>query len=195
MKIEIKSGDVFWKWTVTKVFGSKALCKCECGTERILIVKFLISGLTKQCRDCWSKRGGGLRKKHLREYNSWHYMKDRCLREKSSCYHRYGGRGIKIHEPWINSFEQFLKDMGPAPEYDDDVPSLERIDNDGNYEPSNCKWVGMFKDQPKNRRSNKLTKEQVSIIRKSSVDTALLASKFKVSKAHIRKIRSGKHWN
>lgn len=77
-------------------------------------------------------------------------MRQRCSNPKATGYCNYGGRGIKVCERWM-SFKNFITDMGEPPE----GMSLERIDNDGNYEPNNCKW-GTRPDQARNRRSNKL---------------------------------------
>jgi len=74
-------------------------------------------------------------------------MKTRCLNKNTPAYENYGGRGIKVCDRWLNSFENFLADMGNRP----DGLMLERMNNDGNYEPSNCKW-GTRLEQNNNTR-------------------------------------------
>jgi hypothetical protein len=84
------------------------------------------------------------------EYNTWHLMKKRCYNKNHPFYHAYGGRGISVCDRWINSFKNFFEDMGARPNA---TYSLDRIDNDGNYEPSNCKWSTRA-EQINNTRSN-----------------------------------------
>jgi len=85
------------------------------------------------------------------EYKSWSMMKVRCTNKRNAAYPRYGGRGIKICKRWF-SFENFFADMGRRPSA---KHSLDRIDNNGDYTPNNCRWATAF-EQGKNKRNNKI---------------------------------------
>lgn len=129
-------------------------CICECGNEKIVRGAHLKSGYTKSC-GCLMKN---INIKHglynTPENKCWRGIKERCFNSKNPAFKNYGGRGITMCEKWVNSFEEFLKDMGkrPSSKY-----SIDRINNNGNYEPSNCKWSTVL-EQNNNKRNNKAKK-------------------------------------
>lgn len=135
------------------------LTQCDCGEYYLVPTMSFVSGLTKSC-GCFhresSKQRASIRKLALKHgytntsiYTSWEGMKQRCLNPKNQRYEYYGGRGITICDRWSgkHGFENFLEDMGPKPE----GLSIDRKDNDGNYEPGNCKWSTQ-KEQVNNSR-------------------------------------------
>lgn len=126
----------------------RVVALCECGVKRELYYDSIRWHKTKSC-GCLSKVIGQTHGMHKSsEYGSWDAMKGRCTNKNKSDYSYYGGRGITVCEKWMNSFEAFYEDMGPKPSK---KHSIDRIDNDRNYEPGNCKW-STPEEQARNRR-------------------------------------------
>jgi len=134
------------------------LCRCDCGGEKVVSSNSLNQGRVRSCRCLWDEvrrvngrktpgpiaHGGTL--SHPREYHTWKGMRQRCMNERNRDFALYGGRGIKVAKRW-DSFEAFLADMGPRPP----GMSIDRINNDKGYSPSNCKW-STDHQQANNRR-------------------------------------------
>jgi hypothetical protein len=132
-------------------------CRCDCGAIRHTTGSNLIRGQHKSC-GCLSReltaersiRHGHTRLKGMTpEYRAWSAMTQRCINPKSPGFRHCGARGIKVCERWCNSFEAFFADVGSKPS---SRFLLSRINNDGNYEPGNCRWI-MRSEQ--NRRRQK----------------------------------------
>lgn len=157
------TGQKFERLTAIEVAGSKKgegvlwRCKCDCGGEVTVTAKKLRNGNTKSC-GCIAKelliernKSGathGMTKTPI--FTVWINMQQRCMNPNHKSYKDYGGRGIEVCNRWLESFENFLADMGEAPE----GMSIERNDVDGNYEPGNCRWA-TSEEQGNNRRTNR----------------------------------------
>lgn len=163
------TGRIVGEWTVLgpvrrEQFPSGAehlywLCRCSCGTEKEVNGQSLRkNGATTSC-GCVQKRlaqavgKANVRHgmKHTSEWHAWSSMRSRCLNSNHKQFPSYGGRGISICDRW-SVFENFFADMGLKPS---EAHSIDRIDNDGNYEPTNCRWATK-KQQQRNRRANRM---------------------------------------
>lgn len=144
-------------------------CKCDCGKTKVIDAHSLIrKNQTRSC-GCLSaelsakrltgnkaklRHGHSLTGRVTSEYRTWQNIRRRCYRPTDKWYHNYGGRGIQVCSRWFK-FENFLTDMGrkPSPRH-----SIDRVDNDGNYEPSNCRWATP-EEQTLNQRPRKRIEE------------------------------------
>lgn len=136
-----------------KTNGAWWLCKCDCGNETTVLTSRLNIGKTKSC-GCWHteriKKHG---KSYTRIYKVWTGIKDRTNPNNIGCRNNYRKLGVDMCEEWRNSFETFYE-WSMANGYKDNL-TIDRINNDGNYEPSNCRWATATQ-QAKNRSTNVL---------------------------------------
>jgi hypothetical protein len=167
-KYEVPSvGTEFGWWRVDSDLVSrnprKVVCVCRCGMRKPVMLHSLCDGSTKSC-GCLRKvnthsiKHGQSSKGTTPEYTAWKSMKTRCSptrgRSSPQTYRDYYERGIRVCERWAKSFEAFLEDMGPRP---GPGYSLDRIDNNGNYEPGNCRWATATEQQNNSRHNHLLT--------------------------------------
>ena len=158
-KIELEAGQQYHRWTlISEVADSKStkwLARCSCGTKKAVTASTLAAGRSKSCGCLRVENATAALRKHgmtrTRAYRIWSLMKDRCLNPKAAHFPDYGGRGIQVCKRWRDSFTAFHKDMGDPPA----GLTLDRVNNDGDYEPGNCRWATR-RAQAENRRSTRL---------------------------------------
>lgn len=201
------SGRVFGKLTVIEYCGndkwrvSKWLCLCDCGKKIILTSNHLKSGSTKSC-GCLRKEKTKLRftkhnYKNTTIYNTWINMKQRCYNNNCPDYKNYGGRGIKVCDRWLK-FENFYADVGDPPK----GLTLDRPNNDGNYQTDNWRWATR-KEQARNTRRNhteifnNMIQYRIILAEKYNIDAKLLGERldklgWPIGKALITPVRKSK---
>lgn len=156
-QLEDLTGKIFGHWTVIKraennKSGSAMwLCRCECGTEKVVSAQMLKNGKSKSCgchKNDYNRTHGG---KGTRLYECWRHMRYRCESPKNQAYKYYGERGISVCKEWhdFSKFREWALENG----YDDTL-TIDRIDVMGNYEPTNCRWADS-KVQMNNRTNTK----------------------------------------
>lgn len=169
----IEVGTKVGAWTILgkaqpdKKRNAKWNCRCACGIERPVYQQSLLSGASTSC-GCATKHlmadaarrgrlshGETVGRSPSPEYRAYLSMKRRCFDHKDNRFHRYGGRGITVCNRWMDGFENFLLDMGrrPTPRH-----QIDRINNDGDYEPGNCRWA-----TPRRQARNRHTSVEVTV--------------------------------
>lgn len=160
MKIEELIGQTYGRWTVIDKAPSKdgkarLLCKCLCGTVRELDAYTVTHGHTLSC-GCLQKEHPN-RKTHGKSsthaHNIWRGIKARCYNPNNKEYGDYGGRNIAVCDKWRDSFEAFYNDVSKLPHFGEQGYTIDRIDTNGNYEPSNVRWATKT-EQNRNKRNN-----------------------------------------
>lgn len=156
-KLNVISGQTFGRLTSIRALENyKWLFICQCGKEHQANIYRVISGGILSCGCLRRERCGNTHRTHGKsktsEYNIWIGLRDRCLNPNNNTYEYYGGRGISVCSRWLSSFENFYEDMGPKPSK---KHSIDRIDPDCNYEPSNCRWSTPIEQMNNRRPSDK----------------------------------------
>jgi hypothetical protein len=163
-KIVHQAGERFARLVLTEELDNRRwLCKCDCGKSCVVRAATLRSGSTRSCGCLQRERASEANLKHghavggrlTKTYVAWANMLQRCCNVSHERYKDYGGRGVEVCERW-RTFNNFLADMGPCPRKG---LTIERTNNNGNYEPGNCVW-DTYKAQGNNTRHNRLIEYQ-----------------------------------
>ena len=197
MKPIVKIGDKFNRLTAINFqFRRKKkdywLFRCDCGKEKVIQAANVKYGHTKSC-GCYNIEMTIRRSKthgmtNIPEHHTWNLMRQRCSDKNYHLYHRYGGRGIKVCKRWLgkNGFQNFYSDMGKRPI---SKTSLDRVNNNGNYEPNNCRWATM-KEQANNTKKNIFVS-----VNGIQIPFSELAEIFNIKTETLRQRIFNQHWD
>lgn len=153
----VKSGDKFHRLTLVEELARQNRMRvwrvrCDCGTEFDTLQKNFLSGGNRRSCGCTNRKATTHGKSNAPEYRHWVNMISRAENPNTPSFEHYGGRGIRVCEHWRSDFMNFYGDMGPRPS---PKHSIDRIDVNGDYEPSNCRWASS-RVQSRNKRTNRI---------------------------------------
>jgi anti-sigma28 factor (negative regulator of flagellin synthesis) len=158
-------GKMFGRWAIiapSEHRGSQGetywFARCTCGREKLVMGRNLRDGRSRSCGCVWLKHGHTAGGKRSRAYACWVSARQRCNNPRDRNYSNYGGRGIKFYKPWDDDFRCYLRDTGEPPP----GMSIDRINNDGNYEPGNVRWTTCA-EQNRNRRPPKRKRQRANV--------------------------------
>lgn len=195
------SGKTFERLTVTTFAGRRGKriiwnAVCLCGEKRVVVGDDLRSGHSRSCGclavDINSDMRATHRMKGTPTHISWQGLRNRCNNPNNPKFPRYGGRGITVCERW-NSFENFLSDMGERPK----GMTIERKDNNGNYEPGNCIWATPTQ-QGRNHSTTKLNMNlarEIRRMRASGKKIRVISERLEVPMHSVSNVIYGRSWN
>ena len=186
------TGQKFGRLTVISFAGQRKRrrnywnCLCECGETTVVSRDALVFKTTQSCGCLHRERTSAACLMHGRAhkkdatYQAWKAMHGRCNNPKNKRFPDYGGRGISVCDRW-NDFEAFVTDMGDRPE---EKKSIDRIDNEGNYEPVNCRWADDFEQANNKRTNHALTHDGITLnlsqwIRRMGISKSAIYSRIK----------------
>lgn len=148
---DVNIGDTLGQWTVLELLPRKGghpmvRARCQCGRVLDRNLTHMLSGLSTRCKQCFFAAN---QKSKTPEYEAWLALIQRCTNPNNPRWKDYGGRGIRVCDAWRASFDAFLADVGTRPGHG---YSIDRRENDGNYEPGNCRWATRSEQQLNQRR-------------------------------------------